>query len=175
MKHEINQLENLLKHAQLIPRCELGIPPIKSKGDTDYLLHLLKHLPRCIPPLKRGGIFRVTEETRIAHKGQLLCFVGEPKLGNVVLYIDHDLLTMERILYDKVDQHIDLIRCIRYSDQMTTKLRGHLGEIFKRYRDAVNEIIRDNIHVELEMVSYLSMIHEYVVTGKIVEYNATTW
>lgn len=175
MKHELSQLDNLLRNAQLIPRCELGIPPNKTKGDTEYLLHLLQNLPRCTPPLNRGTVFRVIEETRITHKGHLLCFVGEPKLGNVVLYIDQDILTMERVLYDKVSQHIDLIRCIRFSDQMKPKLRGHMGEIFKRYRDTVNEIIRDNIHAELETVSYLSMIHEYMVTGKIVDYNATIW
>lgn len=176
MKHENEQIKNLLKKANCFSLYHLGInKPVGKLSDSMLMTFIASTLSKLKTDLPIGTIFRVEEEVKLNCSMCTLCIVGSEKMGNVVIFIDKRIFAMETSFQLANPKHIDLIRSFGFSDQMKPKLRGVLGQIYNQYKTMVNTIIEEKDFQELHNLTFLNLVHEYVLTGKIPSYDNLTW
>lgn len=170
MKHENQQIINLINSVPIVSLKELGLayhPDFRVDEKVGLFLHISKVLPFANLPFKQGTVITIAEAARLKKRMLILVFVGNRKTGNAVIYVDKKIFDLEQATYRKYSDHIDIIHSLSVSDQNHSTLRGRIGELYSRYKKQVNRIIADHAYDELEEISFIDMLHEFMLTDKL--------
>jgi hypothetical protein len=176
MRHENQQIGNLLLAVKSYSLSDLDLhhSPKSFGNNKEELLNFIKRiLPRAqlAKTLKVGMVFQIKELRLLGFNA--LIMVGTRHTGNVVLIVDQKVFDSELANYNRYPMKIDLIRSIRFSEAHTQETQGRLGEIYRRYREAVRISIDDERFEDLNDISFVSMIHDFTLTGKIPDLSNT--
>lgn len=170
MRHENQQIGNLLLSVKVYSFKDLNLcyqsnPNINEK---DNLLNFMNKLPKIYLAnvLKVGAVIQLKELREVLGINALI-IVGSNKTGNIVLQIDQRIFDKELAMYNRYPLHVDRIRSIMFGTIHEQSTQGKLGEIYRRYSEAVNHCINDERFEDLRDISYVSMIHDFTLTGKI--------
>lgn len=170
MKHENDQLINLLNNVPKVTLADLGLefrPSFRINEKVELMVFISKNLSRIGTGFTKGTVFTLTESDKLKDTFSLLCISGDNGTGNCVIFIDMTIFNMEQRYYKANPKHIDLLRCLKFGEHMSGFLRGRIGEVCSRYKKLVNEVIQDRYYSELEEISLLDLIHELILTGNI--------
>lgn len=177
MRHENQQIGNLFLSVQSLSISDLGLcykpnPNINKK--EDLLNFINSQLPKTslANVLKVGSVIQI-KELKELHGVNALVIVGTTKTGNVVLNIDQRIFDRELTMSNRHPMYVDLIRSVVFSNGHSKSTQGRLGEIYRRYSEAVNVCIEDERFEDLTDISFVSMVHDFTLTGKIPDLSNT--
>lgn len=175
MRHENQQIGNLLLSVDCYSFKDLNLcyhpnPNITKKED---ILSFMTKLPRVdlATSLKVGTVIQLKELKEIGVIA--LIIVGSGKTGNMILQIDQRIFDKELAMYNRYPMFVDKLRSLTFSDIHNQSTRGKLGEIYRRYSEAVRNCIDDERFEDLRDISYVSMIHDFALTAKIPDLSST--
>lgn len=170
MKHENQQIINLINNVPIVSLKELGLsyhPDFRVDEKMGLFLHISKTLPFADLPFKQGTVLTIAEATSLKKRMLMFVFVGNRKTGNAIVYVDKKIFDLEYATYRKYPNHIDIIHSLSISDQNHSLLRGRIGELYSRYKKLVNQIIAEQALDELLEISFIDMLHEFMLTDKL--------
>lgn len=177
MRHENHQIGNLFLSVQIMSISDLGLyynpnPNVNKK--EDLLNFINKQLPSANLAIahKVGTVIQIKELKEL--KGvKALVIIGTAKTGNVVLYIDQRIFDRELTMSGRHPMYVDRIRSVVFSNGHSKRTQGRLGEIYRRYSEAASCCIEDERFEDLRDISFVSMIHDFTLTGKIPDLSNT--
>ena len=172
MKHETNQLGNLLTNVPTYHLEDFGLdfkPKRSMDKAVEYMLFVSREFSRVKLSLTKGTIFKLATPKALKCNLLHLIISGDNKSGNLVIFIDCTVLDMERKFYQQYPNHIDVIRSLKFSEHMTPYLRGMVGQLYHGYKEIVNEVIRDGYLSELEEISFIGLLHEFMLSGQVIK------
>lgn len=167
MRHENIQIDNLLRHTPKYSLSDLGLkfqPTFRVDVALELVNYIFGSLPQANIGLANGTIFQIKELLPFTSL-KLLCIAGNGNIGNVVIVVNNKLRENELRVYRRYEEHIDIIRYLEFPSYLTTKVRGTIGQIYGLYKKQVNTVIQSGELDELEEISFIEYLHEYVLTG----------
>lgn len=170
MRHENQQIGNLLLSVERYSFKDLNLcyNPNPNISKKENILSFMNRLPKTdlANVLKVGAVIQLKELKEFGGVNALI-IVGSRRTGNIILLIDQRVFDNELAMYNRYPMYIDRIRSVTFSTFHNQSTQGKLGEIYRRYSEAVRSCIDDERFEDLCDISYVSMIHDFALTGKI--------
>lgn len=168
MKHECQQIRNLLRRTAVYSLNDLGITSVRGSVTTEQLLsHIEQRLPRALLNVSRGTVFRIKELVNRQSNIHLLCIAGTLKTGNAVLLVSEKRLRQEELMYDAHPNTVRLCNFVSISNTTNKILSGRLGTVYGTYHKRFLHHVTWKEFDELEHISYVDDLHEFMLTGVI--------